>query len=41
MELLVECDLIKPARLNRLMQEGNEILAIVVASAKTARTSNV
>ena len=41
MELLVECDLIKPARLNPLMQEGNEILAIVVASAKTARTSNV
>jgi len=41
MELLVECDLIKPTRLNPLMQEGNEILAIVVASAKTARTSNV
>ena len=39
MELLVECDLIKPARLSSLMEEADEILAIVVASAKTARTS--
>lgn len=39
MELLVECGLIKAARLTKLMQEGNEILAIVVSSAKTARTS--
>ncbi len=39
MELLVENDLIKPARLRELMQEGNEILAIVVSSAKTARAS--
>jgi four helix bundle protein len=39
MELLVECDLIKADRLNSLMQEADEILAIVVASAKTARTS--
>ena len=39
MELLVENNLIKPARLNDLMKEANEILSIVVASAKTARTS--
>jgi four helix bundle protein len=40
MELLVENNLVKSARLNSLMQEGNELLSIVVASAKTARTSN-
>ncbi|MFO1513865.1 MAG: four helix bundle protein [Verrucomicrobiota bacterium] len=39
MELLVENDLIKPTRLRELMQEGDEILAIVVSSAKTARAS--
>jgi four helix bundle protein len=39
MELLVENNLVKPARLNDLMKEANEILSIVVASAKTARTS--
>jgi four helix bundle protein len=37
MELLVENNLIKPARLDGLMKEANEILSIVVASAKTAR----
>jgi four helix bundle protein len=40
MELLVECNLVKAARLNSLMQEGNELLSIVVASAKTTRTSS-
>jgi four helix bundle protein len=40
MELLVENNLIKPARLTDLMKEANEILAIVIASAKTARTSS-
>ena len=40
MELLVENNLVKSARLNSLMQEGNELLSIVVASAKTARASN-
>jgi four helix bundle protein len=40
MELLVENNLVKGARLNSLMQEGNELLSIVVASAKTTRTSN-
>lgn len=39
MELLVECSLIKSARLNSLMQKANELLSIVVASAKTTRTS--
>src|SRR5689334_6841237 len=39
MELLVDNSLVKPARLRELIREGNEILAIVVASAKTARTS--
>lgn len=39
MELLVENGLIKGARLDDLMKEGDEILAIVVASAKTARMS--
>lgn len=39
MELLVGNNLVKPSRLRDLMNEANEILAIVVASAKTARTS--
>jgi len=30
---------VKESRLRALMTEGNEILSIVVASAKTARTS--
>ncbi len=38
MELLVECSLVKSTRLNSLMQEANELLAIVVASAKTTRS---
>jgi four helix bundle protein len=40
MELLVENNFIKARRLASLMQEGDEILAIVVASAKTARTGS-
>ena len=39
MELLVENNLIKPARLKELMKEADEILAITVALAKTARSS--
>lgn len=39
MELLVDNNLVKPTRLEALMNEANEILAIVVSSAKTARTS--
>ena len=40
MELLVECGLVKAARLNSLMQEANELLSITVAAARTTRTSN-
>jgi four helix bundle protein len=40
MELLVDNNLVKASRLRGLMQEGGELLAIVVASAKTARTSS-
>jgi len=39
MELLMENNLIKETKLQDLMNEANEILAIVVASAKTARSS--
>lgn len=37
MELLIECGKVKPERLMDLMKEGNEILAMVCASVKTAR----
>ena len=40
MELLVDNNLVKASRLQSLMKEAGEILAIVVASAKTARTSS-
>ncbi len=40
MELLIENNFVKASRLSKLMQEGNEILSIVVASAKTARTTH-
>jgi four helix bundle protein len=40
MELLIEAGTVKAARLEDLMDEGAQILAIVVASAKTARSSN-
>ncbi len=39
MEVLVEARLMKASRLASLMAEGEEILRIVVSSAKTARTS--
>jgi four helix bundle protein len=39
MELLVKNNFIKETKLRKLMNEANEILAIVVASAKTARSS--
>jgi four helix bundle protein len=39
MELLVDNNLVKSSRLHDLMKEADEILAIVVASAKTARSS--
>jgi four helix bundle protein len=39
MELLVDNGFVKASRLRNLMDEGDEILAIVVSSAKTARTT--
>jgi four helix bundle protein len=39
MELLVDNHFVKAAKLRNLMSEANEILAIVVASSKTARGS--
>ncbi len=39
MELLVDNNLVKAVRLSGLMKEANEILAMVVSSAKTARAS--
>jgi four helix bundle protein len=40
MELLVDNNLVKAGRLKELMKEADELLAIVVSSAKTARASN-
>ncbi|MBA4149796.1 MAG: four helix bundle protein [Verrucomicrobia bacterium] len=40
MEMLVEGDLVKESRLKELMSEGNEILSIIVSSAKTIRSSS-
>lgn len=39
MEILTEAGLVKASRLEALMREGDEILSIIVASAKTSRTS--
>jgi len=39
MELLVANRFVKASRLHDLMKEAGELLAIVVSSAKTARTS--
>lgn len=39
MELLVDNNLVKTSRLSLLMKEADEILAIVVSFAKTARIS--
>src|SRR5205809_6057759 len=40
MEMLVAVGLVKGSRLVELLAEGEEILRIVVSSAKTARTSD-
>ena len=37
MEMLIEADIMKPARLEVLMKEVNEILAMTVSSIRTAR----
>lgn len=39
MELLIEAGLMKPKRLEKLLQEANELTAIIVASIKTSRRS--
>jgi four helix bundle protein len=39
MELLVEAEKIKPAKISALIQEAGELTAIVVASINTARKS--
>ncbi|MDB6020269.1 MAG: hypothetical protein JWQ04_126 [Pedosphaera sp.] len=39
MELLIEGNQIKQARLTNLMQEADELLAMIVASCKTAKWS--
>lgn len=41
MEMLLESNLMKPERLAQLIEEGNALLAITVASAKTARLSSI
>ena len=38
-ELLVEGSLVKPTKLSALVQEGSEILAMIVSSIRTARKS--
>ena len=40
MELLVENNYVKASRFANLTSEADQILAIVVASAKTARSSS-
>src|SRR6266496_607443 len=40
MEILTDAALVKASRLRYLMAEGEEILRIVVSSAKTARTAD-
>jgi hypothetical protein len=40
MELLVDNNLVKAGRLDELMKEADELLAIVFSSAKTSRSSN-
>ncbi len=40
MELLVETGAVRPAQFSELMREGNEILAMVVASARSARANS-
>jgi four helix bundle protein len=37
LELIAESGLIRPNRLSQLLQEGNELLAILAATARTAR----
>jgi len=40
MELLIEAGLVSDSRLSELMQEADELIAILTASAKTARAND-
>jgi four helix bundle protein len=40
LELLVECNIVKAPRLEPLMQENKEIIAMIVASLNTAKTQH-
>ena len=40
MQMLIEAGIVKPSRLDRLMREASEIIAIVVSSIRTARARN-
>ena len=40
MEVLIEGGFVPERRLQRLMQEGNELLAIIVAAVKTTRAAS-
>lgn len=37
MELLIDAEIVKPARIADLMDEGNQILSIVISSIKTTK----
>jgi len=39
MELLIDAEIVKKSRIADLMNEANEIVAIVVASIRTSKTS--
>jgi four helix bundle protein len=41
MELLVEAELVNPARMESLMAETNEIVSMIVASIKTLRAKHI
>jgi four helix bundle protein len=38
MELLVDCEIVKPERLTDLLQEANELVAIFTATSKTTKS---
>lgn len=40
MELLIEAGVVRASQFSALMREGNEILAMVVASARSARVNS-
>ncbi|MDP9266844.1 MAG: four helix bundle protein [Acidobacteriota bacterium] len=39
LEFLVDVEIIRPARMSELLREANELLAILAASQRTAKTS--